>query len=127
MVQQENYIPPGQKSLYAQALYREYSLYYQKRISGLRIDARMSYGTYQGIPRENIPWYPTVFDEKCDGCKKCYAMCPQKVYYWDDKNSKPKVINPFVCVVGCSECAEICKPKAISFPPLSILDSFKSD
>lgn len=126
LAQKENYIPPKQEKVYAEALLREYSLYYQKRTTGSRIDAKASYGTYQGIPRENIPWYPTVYEEKCDGCKRCFDMCPQKVYYWDDKTNKPKVINPFACVVGCSGCAEVCKLKAISFPPLSILDNLKS-
>ncbi|MCJ7459659.1 MAG: ferredoxin family protein [candidate division Zixibacteria bacterium] len=122
----ENYIPPKQETIYSEALLREYSLYCQKKISGSTDQTELCCDTYQGIPRENIPWYPTVYEERCDGCKKCFDMCPQKVYLWDEKINKPKVINPFACVVGCSGCAEVCKLKAISFPPLSILDNLKS-
>lgn len=122
----ENYIPPKQEGIYSESLLREYSLYFQKKISGSMDQTELCCDTYQGIPRENIPWYPTVYEERCDGCRKCFEMCPQKVYLWDEKINKPKVINPFACVVGCSGCAEVCKLKAISFPPLSILDNLKS-
>lgn len=123
----ENYIPPKQEAIYAEALLREYSLYCERKAGGASDQSEFCCETYRGVPRENIPWYPTVYEEKCDGCKKCFEMCPQKVYFWDEKISKPKVINPFACVVGCSGCAETCKLKAISFPPLSILDNLKSN
>jgi len=134
LARKENYIPSKQEEIYTEALLREYSLFYQRKINDTGdVGASrqggtvpLPYDTYQGIPRETIPWYPTVYEEKCDGCKKCYDMCPQKVYFWDEKINKPKVVNPFACVVGCSGCAEICKLKAISFPPLSILDNLKS-
>ncbi|OGC83515.1 MAG: hypothetical protein A2W07_07465 [candidate division Zixibacteria bacterium RBG_16_43_9] len=122
----ENYIPSKQEAIYAEALLREYSLYCQKKTGGFVEETEPCCDTYQGIPRENIPWYPTVYEERCDGCKKCFEMCPQRVYLWDEKINKPKVINPFACVVGCSGCGEICILKAISFPPLSILDNLKS-
>ena len=126
LARKDNYIPSKQEEIYASALLREYSLYYQKKLNGSKEETSDSCCTWQGIPRETIPWYPTVYEEKCDGCKKCYDMCPQKVYFWDEKINKPKVVNPFACVVGCSGCAEICKLKAISFPPISILDNLKS-
>ena len=123
----ENYIPTKQEAVYSEALLREYSLYCQQRVVGAQHAVPLQCcDTYRGIPRENIPWYPTVYEEKCDGCKKCFDMCPQKVYLWDEKINKPKVINPFACVVGCSGCAEVCKLNAIGFPPLSILDNLKS-
>ncbi len=122
----ENYVPPKQEAIYAEALLREYSVYCQQRDVGAQHAVPLECYTYKGIPRESIPWYPTVYEEKCDGCKKCFDMCPQKVYLWDEKLNKPKVINPFACIVGCSGCAEACKLKAISFPPLSILDNLKS-
>lgn len=81
------------------------------------------YGVWQGVPRENIPWYPTVDAGKCEGCKKCFEFCRHKVYGWDEKNNKTKVTAPFECVVGCSNCAGLCKPGAITFPPLTILQS----
>ena len=83
------------------------------------------YGFWQGIPREQIPWYPTVDIEKCIGCKECYNFCGHKVYEWDNENNKTMVINPFNCVVGCSSCSGLCKENAITFPPLTILKYLK--
>ncbi len=84
-----------------------------------------SYGTWQGIARENIPWFPTVDTVKCAGCKECFNFCRQKVYGWDEANDKTVVVQPFKCVVGCSTCAGMCKEGAISFPPLTILRNLK--
>jgi len=35
---------------------------------------------YQGIPREDIPWFPLIDPERCDHCLKCLEFCPYKVY-----------------------------------------------
>ncbi len=82
-----------------------------------------SYGTWRGLPREQVPWYPTVDAAKCKGCKECYDFCRQKVYAWDAENEKTLVAEPYRCVVGCSTCASLCKEGAISFPPLTVLKS----
>ncbi len=82
------------------------------------------YGMWQGMPREQIPWHPTVDYKKCKGCKKCFEFCSHHVYGWDEKKNRPKVLEPFYCVVGCSTCAGLCEEKAISFPPLSVLKNF---
>lgn len=73
------------------------------------------------IPRERIPWYPTVLAEKCNGCKACYQFCPNGVYTWDEKNNIAKVDRPFNCVVGCNGCENLCAPGAISFPELDAI------
>jgi len=83
------------------------------------------YGNWQGIPREDIPWHPTVDLEKCLGCKECYNFCSHGVYDWDEKNNKPKVVEPYSCVVGCSSCMGMCPQEAISFPSLTILKNLK--
>ncbi len=83
------------------------------------------YGNWQGIPRENVPWYPTIDTDKCKACKECFNFCSHKVYSWDEKQNNPRLAEPFYCVVGCSTCAGLCKEGAISFPPLSILKSIK--
>jgi len=80
-----------------------------------------NYGQWRGIPREKIPWYPTVDADKCVGCKECFNFCSHDVYAWDDKNNKTKVAEPYYCVVGCSSCAGLCSASSISFPPLTIL------
>jgi len=83
------------------------------------------YGTWQGIARERIPWFPSVDSSKCAGCKECFNFCRQKVYEWDEKNDKTVVAQPFKCVVGCSTCMGMCKEGAISFPPLTILKNLR--
>ncbi len=81
-------------------------------------------GTWKGIPRERIPWFPSVDLEKCVGCRTCFEFCSHGVYGWDDAASVPTVVEPYHCVVGCSNCAHQCEEEAISFPPLTILKSF---
>jgi NAD-dependent dihydropyrimidine dehydrogenase PreA subunit len=82
------------------------------------------YGTWKGMPRENVPWHPTVDETKCTGCKSCFKFCGHQVYAWNDETHKPVVAKPFHCVVGCSNCMGQCEAMAISFPPLSVLKSF---
>jgi len=60
------------------------------------------YGTWKGTPREQIPWYPTVDSTTCVGCRKCFEFCSHGLYGWDEEANTPKVIEPFQCVVGCS-------------------------
>ncbi len=83
------------------------------------------YGDWQGIPREGIPWHPTVDLGKCIGCKECFNFCSHNVYGWDEANNKTKVAEPHNCVVGCSSCMNLCAEGAISFPPLTILRNIK--
>lgn len=71
---------------------------------------------FDDIPREKIPWFPTIDLEKCTACKECLKFCPNGVFEWDDKANKPKVVRPYNCVVGCSGCANICTEEAIKFP-----------
>jgi NAD-dependent dihydropyrimidine dehydrogenase PreA subunit len=83
-----------------------------------------SYGTWKGFPREQIPWYPRVDLGKCLGCRTCVEFCSHGVYGWDEPANRPKVIEPFRCVVGCSGCSSQCDEGAITFPPLSILKQY---
>lgn len=70
------------------------------------------------VPREKVPWYPTVDPEKCNGCRACVEYCNYAVYGWDDDAGLAKVIHPFGCVVGCSGCEPLCAASAISFPDI---------
>jgi CDP-4-dehydro-6-deoxyglucose reductase, E3 len=83
-----------------------------------------NYGTWKGHPREQIPWHPTVDLEACIGCKTCWEFCSHGVYAWDDATDRPKVVEPFQCVVGCSGCSHQCEHGAISFPTLDVLKPF---
>lgn len=76
---------------------------------------------WKGIPRNEIPWRPTVDESKCNGCGKCFEFCSHKVYAFDESRKKTRVTRPLECVVGCSSCMGLCEAEAISFPPLSML------
>ena len=71
---------------------------------------------WRGIPREEIPWFPTIDVEKCIGCRECITICKNGVLAFDETNKKSKVVNPYNCVVECRTCARLCPVDAISFP-----------
>jgi NAD-dependent dihydropyrimidine dehydrogenase PreA subunit len=71
---------------------------------------------WHGIPRTEIPWYPTINADKCIGCELCYVTCGREVFEFNDKKRKAEVARPFNCMVGCSTCAMVCPTEAISFP-----------
>lgn len=71
---------------------------------------------FGGIPREKIPWFPTIDHEKCVGCKECFNFCHNGVLEWDEENNRPKVVKPYNCVIGCSACSNLCPNGAIEFP-----------
>jgi NAD-dependent dihydropyrimidine dehydrogenase PreA subunit len=121
---QLNYIPTSKEGIYALAFLNEYEKFCELKEGEAGIEKK-GLGTWQGIPREEIPWYPTIRDDLCDGCSLCLEFCPFGVYEYDDEAKNVKVVNPFNCVVGCSMCALKCKPKAIIFPPLTILEMFR--
>jgi len=121
---EHNYIPKVKEQSYASALLEEYEEFCDQKNRGVGKKAK-SLGTWQGVPREEVPWFPTIMEDLCDGCKICLNFCSFGVYEYDEKTNKVKVSNPYNCEVGCSMCAVKCKPKAISFPPLAILESFR--
>jgi NAD-dependent dihydropyrimidine dehydrogenase PreA subunit len=77
----------------------------------------MTKHTYKGIPREKIPWYPSIDYNKCSSCGKCVDYCKLGVYIFDKKSNRPTIVNPFNCVVLCKGCQDICPSNAISHPP----------
>ena len=81
--------------------------------------------SWGGIPREKIPWNPTVDEAKCTGCRKCFEFCKHEVYAFDEETKKTKVVRPLECVIGCSSCKGLCETQAISFPPLSMLTDLR--
>jgi len=121
---EHNYIPKAKEHSYAKALLAEYERFCDQNNQGAK-EKTKDLGTWQGVPREEIPWFPTIMEELCDGCRICLNFCSFGVYEYDEETNKVKVANPFNCQVGCSICALKCKPKAISFPPLVILESFR--
>jgi NAD-dependent dihydropyrimidine dehydrogenase PreA subunit len=71
---------------------------------------------WRGIPREKIPWYPTIDADKCTGCRTCIEFCRNGVLEFDDQAQKARVRSPYNCVVECSTCGRLCPAEAISFP-----------
>ncbi len=121
--QQRNYIPRRAEGDFAQALLREYRKYFEQRLCGCKPEP-VDYGTWQGHPREHIPWFPTVAEDLCNGCGACLDFCAFGVF-GAAEDGKVTVAEPFKCQVGCSSCANVCPPRAITFPPRSILDAFR--
>jgi len=70
--------------------------------------------SWHGIPRREVPWYPTVDAEACIGCTLCYVTCGRGVFDMQDKIAV--VSRPYECMVGCSTCATVCPVEAIGFP-----------
>lgn len=71
---------------------------------------------WEGIPRREVPWHPTVNYELCIGCRACFDFCPASVYDWDDAENQPIVARPEDCTVYCKGCANACSEDAITFP-----------
>lgn len=71
---------------------------------------------WQGIPRHEIPWYPTINEDLCSGCQSCIDFCASGVFDFDDTLGRAVVARPYNCVVYCSGCVNTCSSDAISFP-----------
>jgi CDP-4-dehydro-6-deoxyglucose reductase len=108
---------------FAEALVREYRRYAAARACGGR-PQQVSYGTWRGYPREQVPWFPTVALDLCDGCGTCIDFCSFGVY-GSAPEGRAMVVEPLKCQVGCSSCANVCAPRAITFPPRSMLDAYR--
>jgi NAD-dependent dihydropyrimidine dehydrogenase PreA subunit len=74
------------------------------------------YQLYLGIPRQFIPWFPTIDAEQCIGCQECIRFCHDTVYAVDDEAGKVYVEHPWHCQVYCQSCTYACEKDAITFP-----------
>jgi NAD-dependent dihydropyrimidine dehydrogenase PreA subunit len=68
------------------------------------------------LPRENIPWFPTIDPDLCIGDQDCVSFCKNGVLAFDEDSFKVIVVRPYNCVVGCDACSKICPQEAIKFP-----------
>ena len=118
-----NYIPKSAVGDFAQAMVGEYRKYVEQRLCGCKPQP-VDYGTWRGHPREQIPWFPTVALDLCTGCGACSKFCSFGVFEATE-DDKVVVAEPFRCQVGCNSCVRVCKPKAITFPPRNVLETFR--
>jgi NAD-dependent dihydropyrimidine dehydrogenase PreA subunit len=102
-----NYVPASEEGAYLKALKKEF-----RQLSARRREEMEE--VYQGIPREEIPWYPRVDKARCEGCTSCVEFCSQNVFEFFD--GKSQVVRPYNCIVGKASCRAFCPDKAISFP-----------
>jgi polyferredoxin len=60
--------------------------------------------------------YPLTISLKCNGCKKCDAVCPIQIKRWQyrPENGTPVIIPEWDCL-KCRLCIEICPQKALAF------------
>lgn len=124
-VERENYVFPNARRLYEEALLREYRRYWKQQqeegLGEIKRVRRISPRTWQGKAREQVPWYPSIYPERCNGCGDCLAFCAYAVYDRDEASQKAIVVDPFNCLVGCDACTKVCKREAIRFPPREML------
>lgn len=80
-------------------------------------------GLYLGIPRERIPWFPTIDADKCVGCFECVDFCRHGVYEADGEENRARVARPYECMVYCAKCRDRCDAGAISFPEREAIDA----
>lgn len=75
------------------------------------------------VPREEIPWYPTIKPELCNGCGDCKVLCKPGVFELGEPDPtgihRPKLVvaKPYNCLVLCDRCVPICTSGAITLPP----------
>ncbi|ARM30228.1 ferredoxin family protein [Prosthecochloris sp. HL-130-GSB] len=74
-------------------------------------------------PREDIPWYPTINPDLCNGCADCKVLCKPGVFEPGPPDPegihRPKFIvaHPYNCIVLCDRCVPVCTSGAIKLPP----------
>ncbi len=121
-VGRDNYIPYTARQAYAAALSQAYAAYLAGQVDNGSSSQR-GRGSWRGYSREQIPWYPTLNEDLCNGCGVCLRLCSAKALAPLD-DGRVFVVEPLTCVVGCGSCATACKPGAIIFPPRSMLDVY---
>ena len=119
----DNYIPPSARAAFAAALEQEYAAHLQRQAQG-KLAPKKDPRARRGQPSEVIPWFPTINEDLCNGCGACLKLCSTHCLA-PKADGKVWVADPFACVAGCSSCAAVCKPKAITFPPRSMLEVYR--
>ena len=122
-IRKQNYIPKPAIDEYRQALLREFKSAFALR-EGSERKITKDYGTWEGHPREHIPWFPSIAPQLCNGCGNCIDVCPKNVFAMDG-TGRGVVVEPFLCIVGCCFCKSACTPRAILMPNREMLDQYR--
>ena len=69
-----------------------------------------------GLPRDLIPWGPTIDPGHCHSSGECVRFCPNNVFEFDAPSGHARVARFHQCTVMCSNCVAVCPNGAISFP-----------
>ena len=70
-------------------------------------------------PREQFEWGPTIDAAACTDCGACIDFCQNGVY--ERVEGHVTVVHRSSCMAGCSHCATLCEPGALTFPSLDEL------
>ena len=54
------------------------------------------------IPREEIPWYPSINQDLCLNDKKCVEFCTHGVYTWNTEEINLLFKTLIIVFVACS-------------------------
>ena len=47
------------------------------------------------VPREKIPWFPTIDVDACIGDQECVKFCKNDVFVWDELQHPARGGSPF--------------------------------
>jgi NAD-dependent dihydropyrimidine dehydrogenase PreA subunit len=82
------------------------------------------------VPREEIPWFPVIKPDLCNGCGDCKVLCKPGVFEPGEPDPtgihRPKLIvaHPYNCLVLCDRCVPICTSGAIILPKKGDFEKF---
>jgi formate hydrogenlyase subunit 6/NADH:ubiquinone oxidoreductase subunit I len=77
----------------------------------------MAEESYEGVPRDKIPWNPIIDQKKCVACGKCVDFCHVGAFGIEEKGGQKRTkVNPNRCIVFCRGCEDVCPEGAITHP-----------
>jgi NAD-dependent dihydropyrimidine dehydrogenase PreA subunit len=123
-VRAHNYVPGSSEGEYAAAFSREYERFCRQKEGGEGVTSP-AHTTWHGIPRYQVPWFPTIAEDLCDGCGRCVEFCSHSVFEPATDAGTVVVAEPLNCLVGCDSCALICPRRAVFFPPRAMLGDLR--